>query len=96
MQKDKLKATRQSFTLADRKLISGISRDHPEYSHLRVAEEASKLLERQVNHKTAGRILKDAAKWLASTNASGQKRDRKPKWENLESRLLEIHQQVVS
>ena len=84
MPKDSTKATRQSFTAAHRKLVCELKRDQPGISFLRVAEQASRKLNKKLDNKQVSKILKESDKWLAYSSLAGQKRARKPQWEELE------------
>lgn len=93
----KEKKTRHSISAAERRVICIIKRDNDEWKHTQVAEEASKQLKRNIDRTIVSRILVNMDKWLASNDQGTlRKRQRKPQYEELETRLQAFLQQVIS
>ena len=90
------KRSRNALSVGDRKLICQLKLSNPEWNNPKIAEEAGKQLNRVVVRNTVCRILAKSEKWLSAPEwEDGRKKERKPKWAELESVLVAYCHQVA-
>ena len=87
---------RYALTAAEKKRICELHKQNSHWTHERVREEASKLLNRAINRPMVSKILRDSSRWLSISEADGsRKRLRAIEYEQIEEALVIWYKQVT-